>query len=71
MPTGDATALAEDRLLDEYDVALVTALSVSKVRKLRMMGDGPPFVKLGTHRRASVRYSLRDLRDWIQKLERK
>jgi predicted DNA-binding transcriptional regulator AlpA len=60
-----------DRLLGEFEVANLTALSVSKIRKLRIAGGGPPFVKIGNHRRSAVRYPLCDLREWLRKLERK
>jgi hypothetical protein len=61
----------DDRLLDEFAVAKLTALSVSKVRKLRLAGGGPPYLKLGNYRRASVRYQLRDVRQWLAELERR
>jgi hypothetical protein len=60
-----------DRLLDEFAVAKLTALSVSKVRKLRLTGGGPKFLKLGDYRRACVRYALGDVRSWIAALERR
>ena len=60
-----------DQLLDEHAVAKLTALSVSKIRKLRLAGGGPKFLKLGDYRRASVRYALRDVRSWIAGLERR
>jgi predicted DNA-binding transcriptional regulator AlpA len=64
-------SLADDRLLDEHELSLVTGLSVSKIRKLRASGGGPAFVKIGAHRRAAVRYPLRDLREWLGSLARR
>jgi hypothetical protein len=48
-------------LLDEYDVARITGLSVATVRRWRLLRTGPRFLKLGF----SVRYTPEDLLGWI------
>jgi predicted DNA-binding transcriptional regulator AlpA len=39
-------------LLNEHDVARITGLSVASVRRWRLLGRGPRYMKIG----ASVRY---------------
>lgn len=54
----------------EPDLGFLTAdelserigVSVSKLRRMRAEGGGPPFVKLGQH----VRYPVRELLKWEQ-----
>jgi hypothetical protein len=42
-------------------------LSVSKLAKLRMSGDGPVFCKMGR----SVRYAESDLANWLRACRRR
>lgn len=42
-------------------------VSVSALAKMRMRGDGPPFVKMGSR---IVIYRLRDLIAWMDERER-
>ena len=48
-------------LLNEHDVARITGLSVASVRRWRLQGRGPKFLKLG----ASVRYRTADVNGWL------
>ena len=48
---------------DERFVAKYTGRSVASVRRDRYMGRGPRFRKLNS----LVRYSLRDIHDWLQR----
>jgi len=48
-------------LLNEYDVARVTGLSVASVRRWRLLKQGPKFLKIG----AAVRYRSDDLAAWL------
>jgi hypothetical protein len=54
----------DHQLVDEHGVARLTELSVSK---MRLAGTGPPFIKFNR----SVRYSLKDLHEWLASLERR
>jgi hypothetical protein len=68
----DAEDNGDDRLVDEVELSRITSLSVSKLRKFRLAGKGgPPYLKFGNHKRASVRYVLRDVRSWIAGLQRR
>ena len=51
-----------DTFLTERDVANITRLSLASVRRWRLMGQGPRFLKLG----AAVRYRPEDLTSWLQ-----
>jgi predicted DNA-binding transcriptional regulator AlpA len=51
-----------DALLDEYDVARITSLSVATVRRWRLLRQGPVYLKLG----ASVRYKPQSISEWIE-----
>ena len=48
-------------LLNEFDVARVTGLSVASVRRWRLFGRGPKYLKLGS----AVRYRAEDLQSWL------
>lgn len=52
---------AVDGLLNEYDVARITRLSVSTVRRWRLTRTGPRATKIG----AAVRYKPEDLKAWL------
>jgi predicted DNA-binding transcriptional regulator AlpA len=49
-------------LLNEFDVARVTGLSVASVRRWRLFKQGPKYMKIG----ASVRYRAEDVRAWLE-----
>ena len=49
-------------LMHETAVAEMLGVSCSKLQKLRLTGDGPPFVKIGRH----VRYSPKALDQYIE-----
>ena len=44
-------------LMGEFDVVRITGLSVSTIRRYRLLGCGPKFLKIG----AAVRYRHEDL----------
>src|SRR5262245_44236077 len=48
------------RLLNVREAASFLGLSVSTLNKLRLSGDGPPYMKLGRR----VLYDPRDLQSW-------
>lgn len=54
-----------ERLLNEFEVARITGLSVATIRRRRLLGHPPNFVKLGS----SVRYKPSAVRDWIDSQE--
>jgi predicted DNA-binding transcriptional regulator AlpA len=51
-----------DALLNEYDVARITGLSVASVRRWRLFREGPRYLKIG----AAVRYRPGDVSAWIE-----
>jgi predicted DNA-binding transcriptional regulator AlpA len=56
----NATAIGS--LLNEHDVARLTGLSVASVRRWRLFGHGPRYLKLG----AAVRYKAEDISAWLE-----
>jgi excisionase family DNA binding protein len=48
-------------LLKEHEVAKTLAISVDTVRRWRLKGKGPTFIRVGN----SVRYLERDLLAWL------
>ena len=51
-------------LLNEHDVARIAGVSVALVRRWRVHGRGPNYLKIGT----CVRYRPEDLVAWIETL---
>lgn len=49
-------------MIDTNEVARRTGMSVAWVLKARIIGGGPPFVKLG----AAVRYPVAELDVWLR-----
>jgi excisionase family DNA binding protein len=54
-------------MLTTKEAAARFNLSVSKLAKLRMSGDGPVFCKMGR----SVRYAESDLANWLRACRRR
>lgn len=52
-----------ERLIDEYELARVTGRKVPSLRRDRKLGQGFPFVKLGSQ----IRYRLSDVREHIER----
>jgi len=50
------------KLMTEHQVAAACAVSVASVRRWRVLGAGPRYLKIG----CSVRYKLEDVRSWIE-----
>ena len=48
-------------LLNEYDVARITGLSVASVRRWRFLKQGPKYLKIGS----AVRYRPEDITAWL------
>ncbi|WP_443970854.1 helix-turn-helix transcriptional regulator [Sphingobium sp. CR28] len=53
-------------LIDTEELAARWSVSKSYLNKLRLTGDGPPFVKIGT----AVRYDLASVSSWLDKKQR-
>lgn len=49
-------------LLNEHDVAAMLCVSVSTVRRWRLLRQGPKYLKVGT----SVRYRPEDVSAWLE-----
>jgi predicted DNA-binding transcriptional regulator AlpA len=52
---------ASERLLNEREVAAQLTVSVATIRRWRLFGQGPRYVKIG----AAVRYRADDLAAWV------
>lgn len=48
-------------LLNEFEVAEILGISVATIRRWRLLGQGPQFLKCG----AAVRYSVTEVTDWL------
>lgn len=48
-------------LLNEHDVSRITGLSLASVRRWRVLGKGPRFLKIGS----AVRYRPEDLKSFL------
>ena len=53
-----------ENLLNEYDVARITGLSVASVRRWRLLRRGPKYLKIGS----AVRYKPEDVLVWLESL---
>lgn len=58
----EAISTTGSRLLNEKQVALAAGVSTSWLQKLRMLGEGPRFYKLGK----AVRYAEKDVHAWLE-----
>ena len=58
-PTTDD--LAELRLLDTTEVARLLGVTSRRLQRVRLRGEGPPFVRIG----GEPRYPVGALREWI------
>lgn len=59
-------ASPEPEWTDTPGASLFTGVPTATLSTLRVRGGGPPFAKIG----ATVRYSYRDLRDWLEQARR-
>lgn len=53
----------EITLLTVEEAATALGLAKSTLAKMRLRGDGPPYIKLGTRR---VAYRANDLAQWVE-----
>ncbi len=51
-----------EALIDEREVARVMSMSLASVRRWRIVGQGPKYLKIGS----SVRYKSEDVRAFIE-----
>lgn len=54
-------------LLNEFAAADVLGLSPKTLQNWRIKGGGPVFTKLGSGKRAPVRYRVENLREFIER----
>jgi hypothetical protein len=52
-------------LLTTAEAARLVRLSVPTLERLRVTGDGPVFIKLGSGKRCRVVYRYSDLQTWL------
>ena len=57
----EAIRNAIDNLLNEHDVARITGMSVTSVRRWRLLRHGPKYLKIGS----AVRYKPEDLTEFL------
>jgi Helix-turn-helix domain len=50
-----------ENLLTEREVSAILRMSTAALRRWRVLGSGPPYLKIG----GAVRYNARTLRHWI------
>jgi len=53
------------RNLNDIDVAHYLGVSISTVRRWRLVGDGPRWIRIGA---SSIRYPLSDLENYVAQL---
>lgn len=49
-------------LLSERELAAICGLSMAAIRRWRLLGKGPRYIKVG----AAVRYRLDDVNNWLE-----
>jgi predicted DNA-binding transcriptional regulator AlpA len=49
-------------LLSEGEVAAICGLTASAIRRWRLLGKGPRYIKVGS----AVRYRLEDVNNWLE-----
>lgn len=54
--------MSEDRFVTEREVSALTGLALPTLRNYRVTHQGPPYIKVNR----AVRYSVRDVMDWMQ-----
>jgi predicted DNA-binding transcriptional regulator AlpA len=59
--SGAPTSKQIETLLNEFDVAHMTGMSVASVRRWRLLRQGPRFLKIGS----AVRYRSDDISAWL------
>jgi predicted DNA-binding transcriptional regulator AlpA len=57
-----ATVDTLEPLLNERDVARITGMSLGSVRRWRLLGRGPKFIKLNS----ACRYKREDVSAWLE-----
>lgn len=57
---------AGKRMIDEVEFELAYGIPKRTLQKMRLFGDGPTFLKLGS----SVRYRVEDIESWLESLPR-
>lgn len=55
-----------EQLWREGDVARITGMSVASVRRWRLFGQGPRYLKMGVKSGAAVRYRPEDVAAWLE-----
>lgn len=55
------------RCIDEKQLSECLHVEGSTLRQWRMNGSGPKFLKLGSGRKAAVRYRVDDVAEWLEK----
>ena len=50
-------------LLNEWQVAVLVGMSVATVRRWRLQGKGPQFIRVSA---AAVRYKIEDVAAWLE-----
>ena len=67
---GDTLAV-HDRAITAKELSILSGLSVGHLANLRVVGDGPEYVKYGKGRHGAVRYMLSAATTWLSSQTRK
>lgn len=59
---------ADEELLTSEQVARMLAMSPMTVRRLRMSGEGPPWIRVG---KRAIRYRRGDVEAWLRRRPKK
>ena len=54
------------QLLTEKEVSAMTTIPVKTLQRWRCVGDGPPYIKLGSGPKARVKYDFVDIQTYVE-----
>jgi len=54
------------KLIDEKGLAEITGLALQTLRNARFLRRGIPYIRLGSGKRAAIRYDLADVEAFLQ-----
>ncbi len=54
------------KLIDEKGLSEITGLALQTLRNARHLRRGIPYIRLGSGRRAAIRYDLADVETYLQ-----
>ena len=64
----NTNAIEKTDLIDTRCAARILNLVPSTLVTMRYKDKGPPYYKLGAHKRAPIRYSIADLNEYVERI---